>query len=105
MSPPSVTGLGVCQSVDQRVQSLERGVVAVATALGNDRERLRAEVAEQVADAATAVARQAHQQDAELRTHLRHVLVGSVRERVAGTVLLVAGIVLSVAANVVGALS
>jgi len=56
-------------------------------------------------DSSVAELRQeAEVREAEIRSHLGYVLAGSIRERLIGVILLAAGIVLAVAANVLSAL-
>jgi len=81
-------------------QQVGRGLAMLANAMIDLRKALDTQLDSSVAE----LRQEAEVREAEIRSHLGYVLAGSIRERLIGVILLAAGIVLAVAANVLSAL-
>jgi len=86
-----------------RPGELERQVGQGLATLANGMIEMRKAFDAQLDSVADELRREAEAREAEVRSHLGYVLAGSGRERVAGAILLAAGIACGVAAEVVGA--
>jgi hypothetical protein len=92
-------------TVEERIGRVEEQIARLGARLDDELQEARRRTDAQIDEAVEKLRGEMDKQDRELRGHLREVLVGGMRNRILGALLLGAGILFGVAANVLGSLS